>query len=95
MCMMFVCMCVCVSFIPYYVAIPPPCIDGDVRLAENNTYEYTESDQIEGYVEICIGGRFLPVCYDSSLRRVAELSCQQIGYDSKYRYCRSERAGIS
>ena len=79
-------------YVQYYLAIPPPCTDGDVRLAENSTYEYSESDEIQGYVEICIGGRFLPVCYDSSLERVAEFSCQQIGYDSKCIYCRS---GIS
>ena len=61
------------------------CTDGDVRLAENYTSEYTHTDEIQGYVEICINGNFTPVCYDDSsfdTNRVANLSCQQIGYDS-------------
>ena len=72
-----------------YCYIEPPdvlvCTEGDVRLAENYTNEYETYDAIEGYVEICTNGSFTPVCYNDSLLEiylVANLSCQQLGYDS-------------
>ena len=69
----------------YYIEPPDVCTEGDVRLAENYTYEYETYDVIEGYVEICTNGSFTPVCYNDSLLEiylVANLSCQQLGYDS-------------
>ena len=64
------------------VAPPPLCIDGDARLAENYTYESTYTDEIYGYLEICTNNNFIPVCYNESFFHAANLSCQQLGYDS-------------
>ena len=76
----------CFTGCNYSIAIPPDvCVEGEVRFAENYTNEYDTYDAIEGFVEICTNGSFTPVCYNESLLdvdRVANLSCQQLGYDS-------------
>ena len=88
MCMCTCCLCLCTLWSEYYSILyvaAPLCVEGDVRLAENYTNEYDTYDEIRGYVEICTNGSFTPVCYNESLLeidRVANLSCQQLGYNS-------------
>ena len=71
----------------FAVSLPvmPDCfVDGQVRLANRMSNNYTDSQEISGGLEICVNGSYHRVCNanDTMLNRtvVLQQACEDLGY---------------
>ena len=79
------------DFVGSTPSIPECFIDGQVRLANNNTGNSTEYEEITGILEICVDGSYERVCGndDASLNAsmLVETACNEIGYGGVFYIC--------
>ena len=79
------------DFVGSTPSIPECFLDGQVRLANNNTGNSTEYEEISGILEICVDGSYERVCGndDASLNAsmLVETACNDIGYGGVVYIC--------
>ena len=61
---------------------PSECYHGDVRLLNNRTTQFQEYIETYGLVEVCVDGRYTPVCSSADLNIPSgyDVICRQLGY---------------
>ena len=60
----------------------PSCYNGQTRLANNYTTSDGVYEYINGTVEVCVVGQYVPICGDdiANISDIATRSCNGIGY---------------
>ena len=71
----------------YTICIPlETCIDGEVRLASDDSREYAGSVHV-GRVEICINDQYGTMCDDTWDYAEATVVCRQLGFSPNGELC--------
>ena len=65
--------------------IIPACVTGDYRLRNSTTNDYDNYEEIEGPLEICLDGTYIPVCGDTdaasvNISQLSMIACNGLGY---------------
>ena len=70
--------------IEYFLAGPPACSEGDIRLVEQEDIFGLQkrqlSESMSGRVEVCVEGEWRALCREHWDSRDAAVACRQLGF---------------